>query len=78
MERCGWAVYLSRNRWIPLYIGQTNSFATRLPNHERLDKAIRLGATHIHTRIERKQSDRDILEKALIQHLQPNMNRQLR
>ena len=37
------------NQWEPLYIGEADSLASRCgPSHEKWDRAIRLGATHIH------------------------------
>ena len=64
--------------WIPLYIGQTDDFSTRLPNHERLDEAIQRGATHLHAAVIPLKANRDKFEKILIQHLQPVMNDQLK
>ena len=34
--------------WRAAYIGQTQNFAARIPNHEQLNCASRNGATHIH------------------------------
>ena len=64
--------------WIPLYVGQTNDFSARLPSHERLDEAVRNGATHIHALAVPLQANRDSWEEKLIQYLQPPMNQQLR
>ena len=38
----------SANRWAPLYIGETDSFKTRLPNHEKWPCVRQHGVTHIH------------------------------
>ena len=62
--------------WHPLYVGQTDDFSARLPSHERLNEAIQLGATHIHTRVVNSQQERDSLERALIHQLRPPMNSQ--
>jgi excinuclease UvrABC nuclease subunit len=70
--------YLTVNGWIALYVGQAQSFQARLPNHERLDEAIRNGATHIHALVVPQQSQRDQWERMLIQNLQPPMNVQHR
>lgn len=70
--------YQTKDGWFPLYVGQTDDFSVRLPNHERLIEATRRGATHIHTLVVPQQSKRDTLEKNLIQHLQPPMNLQFR
>lgn len=68
----------TKNLWVALYIGQTNSFANRLPSHERWPEAVRLGATHIHAMAVARQGDRDIIESRLIQDFQPPMNDQLK
>ena len=71
--------YLAANgKWTALYVGQTDDFSSRLPSHERLNEAVRLGATHIHARVVELQSDRDYYEAILIQCLQPEMNEQLK
>ena len=64
--------------WLALYVGQTDDFASRLPFHDRLDKAVQIGATHIHARVVPLQADRDRIEAALIRHLQPPLNTQHR
>jgi len=66
------------NRWVPLYIGQTDSFQDRIPSHEQWDKARSLGATHVHAKAVPLQADRDTAEKQLIQSFQPRLNVQLR
>jgi excinuclease UvrABC nuclease subunit len=66
------------NQWVPLYIGQASSLAARLATHERWSEAKRLGATHIHARAVAKQSDRDAIERALIEAFQPHLNSQLK
>lgn len=66
--------YVSEGRWIPLYVGQAENFQTRMPNHDRLDEAVRNGATHIHAKVCSQQAFRDRWEQLLIQHLQPPMN----
>lgn len=68
----------SGNNWYALYVGQTDDFSARLPNHERWNEAIQNGATHIHTLVAHMQSDRDLYEKRLIRTLQPLMNQQLK
>lgn len=65
-------------RWVPLYIGQASKLSDRLPNHERLNEAIRLGATHIHARVVSTQTDRDVLEAFLIKQHQPVLNEKLK
>lgn len=70
--------YQTQQSWTALYVGQTDNFSNRLPNHERWEEAVQLGATHVHTVVVSLQTDRDQLEKRLIQVLQPEMNEQLR
>jgi predicted GIY-YIG superfamily endonuclease len=70
--------YKSPTGWIALYVGQTDDFATRIPDHERINEAGRLGATHIHATVVATQVERNRLEVALIEHLQPAMNTQHR
>ena len=67
-----------QSQWIPLYIGQCDSFANRIPSHEQWDKARSLGATHVHALVVGQQPDRDSIEKHLIQTFQPRLNTQLR
>lgn len=70
--------YKSNQSWYAVYVGQTDSFQNRLTNHDRWDEGAQLGATHIHARTVGTQADRDRLEAALIGHLQPTLNEQLR
>jgi len=67
---------LKEGRWQALYIGQAASFSDRLPGHERLDEAVKLGATAIHARVVPGQPERDMLERALIGQNTPPMNEQ--
>jgi excinuclease UvrABC nuclease subunit len=69
---------LQAGNWQPLYVGQAENFQTRLPSHERLDEAVRNGATHIHATVVRQQGQRDEWERMLIRTLQPPMNAQHR
>ena len=69
LEPTGWHVH---------YVGQTNSFANRIPNHERWPEARRLGATHVLAARYNLQADRDKVEAALIAALRPRLNTQLR
>ena len=68
----------AQNQWVALYIGQASSFAERLPNHDRWSEAHKLGATHVHARVESLQANRDKIEKELIQAFQPRLNTQLK
>lgn len=66
------------NQWIPYYIGQCDSFQSRIPSHEKWDRARSLGATHIHARNVPLQEDRDRIEEELILAYRPTLNDQLR
>ena len=68
--------YLSGNLWHALYVGQTDNFNSRLPNHECLDETVRKGTTHIHAVVVQKQSDRNTWEQMLIKNLKPVLNTQ--
>ena len=70
--------YLTQQGWTPVYVGQTDDFSARLPNHERWDEAVRLGATHVHAVVVPLQANRDLWERMLIRNLQPRLNDQLR
>jgi hypothetical protein len=64
----------SGNVWKAYYIGITESFQNRHPNHERWEEAKRLGATHVHARAEAQAASREAIEKALIGTFQPPLN----
>ena len=68
----------SEGKWFPLYIGQAESLAERLPTHERWQEAARLGATYVHARVESQAATRDAVERQLIQAYQPRLNTQHR
>lgn len=55
------------NTWNAVYIGQTESFKDRLPDHNELPCILDNGGTHIHTHINRDERARldeeaDLLE----------------
>lgn len=60
--------------WRALYIGQTESFRARLPNHERWADAVRYGATHIHAMTETNAVRRSMIERQLIAVYRPPLN----
>jgi excinuclease UvrABC nuclease subunit len=66
------------NQWVPLYIGQADSFRNRIPRHEQWLPATRLGATHVHALVVPLAANRDLIERQLIQLYQPPLNQQLR
>jgi excinuclease UvrABC nuclease subunit len=74
-------IFCGKNReniWTPFYIGQASSFSERLSGHDRWEEAVNLGATHIHAKVVKNQTDRHTIETKLIQSLQPRLNTQLR
>ena len=58
----------------PVYVGETESLAERLPNHERWQEAVREGATQIHAKVVRPEQARLDLQKALIRAYSPRLN----
>jgi len=60
--------------WYPLYIGQAESLAARIPTHERWQEAARLGATHVHAMVVQQEANRDTIERELIAAYQPTLN----
>lgn len=49
-DKAGNYIFASRanGTWKATYVGQTESFLDRLPNHNEIDCARRNGATHVH------------------------------
>lgn len=68
----------SRREWVPIYIGQTDSFRNRIPLHEKWIPAMRLGATHVHAMAESQEAKRLQVERLLIATYQPALNTQLK
>lgn len=68
----------AEKKWRPFYIGQTDNFQKRIPNHERWDEAVRLGATHVHARTVSAAATRDAIEAELIQAFRPHLNEKLK
>jgi len=65
----------TQNGWRAIYIGQTDTFQTRMPHHERLAEAMRLGATHIHAHVNNGgERARRAEEEDLIQLHRPPCN----
>ena len=61
-------------KWNIYYVGQCDSFESRLPNHERWEEAQRLGATHVLAVVLSLKGSRDSLEQSSIADLQPPLN----
>lgn len=60
-----------------VYIGQTNSFANRLPCHEKIPCAVRHGFTHVHAHVNQSEAARLFEEADLIAYYQPTCNVQV-
>jgi excinuclease UvrABC nuclease subunit len=64
--------------WIPLYVGQAENFHIRFQKHDQYVPALMRGMSHIHYAFYPRQEDRDVVEKELIQCLQPPLNQKLK
>jgi len=54
------------NTWEPVYIGETESFKNRLPNHNELPCIRRNGGTHIHAHVNQDSQARLTEEQDLL------------
>ena len=60
---------VASDRWIPLYIGETDSLGERIPNHEKLPCVRQHGATHLHAHMNpegeevRKTEEADLIRR---------------
>ena len=68
----------SDSHWVPIYVGETGNFRTRIPSHERWNQAKQLGATHVHAKTVVREAERKALEEFLILAFQPPLNVQLK
>ena len=64
--------------WHALYIGECQGFSGYIPTHRKRSEAERLGATHVHARVEPGVLTRQHLEAELIRRYQPPLNVQLK
>ena len=60
--------------WYAIYVGQTESFASRLASHEREAEALQMGATAVHARVIPSETERQVLEQRLVETYQPELN----
>ena len=67
-----------RQWWQAKYIGQTSSFAARVPAHDRWAEAAEQGATSVHARVVRDQFQRNTIEHSLIEAYDPPLNTRFR
>jgi hypothetical protein len=58
----------------PIYIGESNTFKTRLSSHEKWDPAVKLGASVVLVHFEADENIRLRLEKILIDEFKPVLN----
>jgi hypothetical protein len=72
------AALAPNGRWNAYYIGICDSFKDRHLNHERWNEAARLGATHVHARVERLEATRQAIERDLIRICQTPLNTHFR
>lgn len=64
----------SSRKWIPHYIGETESFAERIPHHEKWPKANELRVSHVHVLALRNETERKNMEKELRQTYTTRLN----
>jgi excinuclease UvrABC nuclease subunit len=64
--------------WVAIYIGQTDNFRNRIPQHEQWSPAMLLGATHVHAMVVPQEATRLQIERLLIATYQPMLNVQLK
>lgn len=64
--------------FVAFYIGQTDDFSDRIPDHERWPAAVQLGATEVHAMVEHNDEIRDLIEQSLIEVYQPQLNEHFR
>jgi len=60
--------------WQVFYIGQTDDFSQRMPNHDRWEEAVRSGARIVLACPIPNAATRDQVERELCQQLKPNLN----
>jgi hypothetical protein len=70
---------LPNGNYLPVYFGQAQDLKVRIPTHERLAEAIRLGATHVMAHsTQGGETARCAEEVDLIRYWQPPLNTQHR
>lgn len=62
----------------PSYIGESGNFRKRMADHEKWNRAVALGATHVHAMVVEQESQRIAIEQELIQAYDPPLNDKLR
>lgn len=64
----------AQTAWTALYIDRTESLAGLFPNHQCWYRAVQLGATHVHVRVEPQKEIQQEMKKELILHYKPRLN----
>jgi excinuclease UvrABC nuclease subunit len=67
-------VSATENGVTPIYVGIATDLSDRIPNHERMQDAIRHGATHVLAHTQASVIDRQLEEIDLIEYFQPILN----
>ena len=62
--------------WVPLYLGETESFADRIPTHEKLEQLRQLRVSHVHVLEVRNEAERKAIEKDLLQSYSTRLNQE--
>ena len=65
-------------KWFPLYLGETESFAARIPVHEKLGQLRQLRMSHVHVLEVKDEAERKAIEKDLLQSYSTRLNREYR
>lgn len=68
----------SGSTWLALYAGQTEDFKARFANHEKLQPAKNLGATHIFARVNNNAFARTTEEMDFVSYFKPILNEKLK
>lgn len=62
--------------WVPLYLGETESFADRIPTHEKLEQLRQLRVSHVHVLEVGNEAGRKAIEKDLLQSYSTRLNQE--
>lgn len=60
--------------WVPVYIGIADDLSTRLPGHNMIPEAVKLGATHVLAATNENRVAREAEEQDLIGYWNPVLN----
>lgn len=65
---------VSPGQWRPHYFGETVDLSSRFSGHHKIDKAKRMGATHIHAHVSGSEAERLAEERDLCAKWKPSCN----